>query len=117
MARFRRTRRQVLGHRLYLGLLAAAGIAITLGLVLLVRRIGGEHDPARYAAAGLAASLAPVLLATGAGAFGGRRRGVDADDTGLRLNPACPDGYWPWPRIVDIRAQRRGRRTVIAVDL
>ncbi|HKS98225.1 MAG TPA: hypothetical protein VJT31_01745 [Rugosimonospora sp.] len=116
MASFRRTRRQVLGHHLYLGALAGSGLAIAVGLWLLVRRIGGDTDPRGYLAGWLVAALLPVAVAL-VTAVAGRRTGVDADDAGLRRVPAAADGYWPWPRVVDIRAQRRGARTVIAIDL
>jgi hypothetical protein len=117
MATFLRTRGQVLGHRLYLGTLAGAATAVALGVPLLVRRVGGYHDPPGLTAAWLVAVLAPVLFGLVGGVFGGRGTGVNADDGGVRRVPAVPGGFWRWPEIVDIREQRRGGRNVVAIDL
>jgi hypothetical protein len=112
---FRRTRRQVLGGRLYLGCLAAAAVALLLGVPLLVRWLGGTRDPAWRALAALGASLVPALVGLACGALGGPGPGAVADERGVRRVPQIPRADACWPAIVDIRAERRAGRTVVAV--
>jgi hypothetical protein len=66
-----------------------------------------------------AAVVCSLVACVTGGAFAGlaygRDSGVDADDLGIHLVPARPGGLVPWQRVVDLRAERRGARTVVAV--
>jgi hypothetical protein len=111
-ARFRPTWQQALGRGLYLGALASV-VGVSASLV------------AALAAMTWAAAAAPphwvwLLLAFGpppAGALAsllvGRRRGSAITDGGIRTGRALE----PWSRVVDLRAERRGARTVVSVYL
>ncbi|MEH1130720.1 hypothetical protein [Micromonospora sp. CPCC 206061] len=100
LASFRPTWRQAVGHGLYLG--AAAG---AVGLMASFALPSGYR---------IAIVLVPALVAAAAGVVAGRRGGADVDDAGIRLAQA---GFLPWKRVVGVRAERRRRRTVVAVYL
>jgi hypothetical protein len=100
LASFRPTWRQAVGHGLYLGAAAgAAGLLLSLAL------------PSGYR---IVIVLVAALVAAAAGLVAGRRGGADVDDAGIRLAPA---GFVPWKQVVGVRAERRRRRTVVAVYL
>lgn len=101
LAVFRPTWRQVVGRGLYAG---GACAALAVPLVLAVR-----------AAAPVA--LLMVVAAAFVGAATGRRCGVEVDELGIHRLPPAPSGSIPWKRVVGIRAERRRRRTVVAVYL
>jgi hypothetical protein len=64
------------------------------------------------------ATVVVVGAALGAviGAARGRSRGVDADELGLHPVPRRPGELVPWQRVAEVRAERRGWRTVVVVD-
>lgn len=68
-----------------------------------------------------AAFTLPVALGAAAGLVTRLGVGTDADDLGVHRVPAMPPRWppplAPWARIADIRAERHGARTVIAVYL
>src|SRR4051794_2449509 len=105
-ARFRPTRRQALGRGLYLGALAsvaAASIALVATLAL---------EPPGWLWATL--TFGPPLAGLLAGVLVRRRSGTEIDARGIRTTTR---GMQPWSRVVDLRAERRGARTVVSVYL
>ncbi|WP_328461135.1 hypothetical protein OHA21_31725 [Actinoplanes sp. NBC_00393] len=112
-ATFRPTWQQVLGHGLYLGALCAVA-SVTTGLLVELAwpREGG---PPGWMWPLL--TLAPLLLGAMIGLVAGRRTGVEVGDGGIRTSSVFDEGVAPWNQVVDLRAERRGRRTVISVYL
>jgi len=105
-ASFRPTWRQALGRGLYLGVLVSVA-ALTAALAI-----------AAFAAPPVWLWVLLVLVPPVAGAAGGvllgRRTGTEITARGIRT-AACP--VQPWSRVVDLRAERRGTRTVVSVYL
>ena len=103
-ARFRPTWQQALGRGLFLGaLLAVLGVTIALIVTLTATPPPGLWAlPAVLAAAGVPAG---VLLR--------RRGGAEVTARGIRTATSVE----PWSRVVDLRAERRGARTVVSVYL
>ncbi len=105
-ARFRPTWRQALGRGLYLGaLLSVPGAAIAL-----VATLAAVAPPST-------SWTLPVVLAvagSAAGVLRGRRCGTEITARGIRTAPRTVE---PWSRVVDLRAERRGARTVVSVYL
>jgi hypothetical protein len=104
-ARFLPTWQQALGRGLYLGaLLSVLGVTLDLLAVLLI-----AVPPWLWAVpAGLA--LAGLL----GGLLWGRRSGTEISARGIRTATRSVE---PWSRVVDLRAERRGARTVVSVYL
>jgi hypothetical protein len=114
-ATFRPTRQQALGHGLYLGTLVSA-VGVVAALI----------TSAALAWADAAAPppwlwVALVFGPPGAGAMlgipVGRRTGTQLCAGGIRTLSVFADGLAPWNRVVDLRAERRGGRTVVSVYL
>lgn len=115
-ATFRPTWQQALARGLYVGVLISL-----LGVVSLAC--------AAAAAVTWTAVAAPpewvwVLLAAGPPVAGavlgppvGRRTGTEICAGGIRIHSVFADGIAPWNRVVDVRAERRGARTVVSVYL
>ncbi|MCW6009640.1 hypothetical protein K1W54_34630 [Micromonospora sp. CPCC 205371] len=102
LASFRPTWRQAVGHGLYLGA-AAGAVGLTASVAL----------PSEYR---IVLGRAPAVAAGVAGVAAGGRGVAEADHAGIRPEPAGP-GAMPWRQVVGIRAERRRRRTVVAVYL
>jgi hypothetical protein len=115
LARFRPTVAQAAGRGAARGLTAGAILALAAGLFGSV--VGGLIWPVAVVTFLFVGTGGGALL----GALGGRDAGVDADDLGLHRVPAypplSPPPLAPWREIADIRAERRGGRTVIAIYL
>ena len=104
-ARFRPTWRQALGRGLHLGAL----LSVPGGTIALITTLLGTPPPGLWAL--------PVVLAVAGvpvGVLLGRRAGTEVTDRGIRT-AARPMA--PWSRVVDLRAERRGARTVVSVYL
>lgn len=115
-ARFRPTWQQALARGVYLGALTAVG-AVLLTLVaaaVALLAVDAAPPPIRLWAMLI---VGPPVLGGVAGVLVGRRFGTDIDDGGIRLVPGFSHGVEPWSRVVDLRAERRGARTVISVYL
>jgi len=101
-ARFRPTRRQALARGLYRGALISLP-ALTVAMVV-------DHPvwlwPVLVLAPPVAGMAGEVLL--------GRRLGTEIDARGIRTASGPVE---PWSRVVDVRAERRGARTVVSVYL
>ncbi|GAA1605613.1 hypothetical protein [Actinoplanes couchii] len=106
---FRPTWRQGLGRGLYFG---ALGVVVGVGtgsiLVLL-------WSPPVLA--WLVLVLGPLTTGVASGLVAGRRTGVEVGVRGIRTSSVFEAGEAPWSRVVDLRAERRGSRTVVAVYL
>lgn len=114
---YRRTSRQSFGR----GLVAGAGVGVSIAIVIAAAILGwrfsgesGPHVSVLWLATGVVISaLVGATIAVAAGA----RTGVDADDEGLHGVPPSPLTSYPWLGIADVRAERRGGRSVIVVEL
>jgi hypothetical protein len=99
---FRPTWRQAIGRGLCAGVVCAA-VALVVAFVV----------PARLRPALV---VVPLVIAL-AGVVASRRAGTEIDEYGIRRTvPALP-GVASWRQVVDIRPERRHRRTVVAVYL
>jgi hypothetical protein len=95
-ATFRPTWRQALARGLYLGALFGV-VGITVAVVL------GRPVLA----------FAPVVVGAVIGVLIRRFAGVELGERGIRTG----SGFAPWHRVVDMRAERRGKRTVVSIYL
>jgi hypothetical protein len=113
---FRRTCQQALGRGGYLGGLIGLAASIVLGILVVTGVFGLPGAPGYLV---LFVPLAPVLLGTLVGGLLGlvfcRHEGADIDDVGIRYTPRREGGHTTWRRIEDLRAERRGGRTRVAV--
>ena len=115
-ATFRPTRQQALARGLYLGVLAAAAVVAATALATVAALAWTEVSaPAAWLWAVLA--FAPPALGAVLGAFVRRRTGTEICAGGIRTLSVFADGLAPWSRVVDLRAERRGGRTVVSVYL
>ncbi|GIF10263.1 hypothetical protein [Actinoplanes teichomyceticus] len=110
---FRPTFRQALGHGLYLGALSAVA-SVTTGVIATLAW-PGPISPPGWSWAVLV--LGPLLLGVVLGLMSGRRTGVQVGARGIRTSSLLGEGEAPWNRVVDLRAERRGRRKVVSVYL
>lgn len=108
--RLRPTSRQVLGRAIRIGLLTAVVVAVPVVILWIQGGLVWVEVLLLPVACVAGALLAAPLL---------RRGGVDVDETGV--HPVIPGParreYAPWHDIVDIRAERRGARTVPVIYL
>lgn len=109
-ATFRPTWQQGLGHGLYLGALGAVASAAAGVIVALL-----WSAPPGWAWTVLI--LLPLTAGAVAGPVAGRRTGIEVGAGGIRTSSVFEEGEAPWSRVVDLRAERRGRRTVVSVYL
>jgi hypothetical protein len=117
LAAYRRTRRQAAGHGLFAGVIVGV-VLFVVGSVTAVMRAAMSGGTWPYESLGLFASLlAPPAIGVVVGALTGFRTGVDADDLGIHSVPVLPRSFGPWSAIVDIRAERRRSKTVVAIYL
>ncbi|SDY46257.1 hypothetical protein SAMN05444365_102339 [Micromonospora pattaloongensis] len=122
LARFRPTRRQAAGRGSFIGGLVAVALALVLlGAVMgppLLDRVAGTRS-GRVDVPPLAWLL--LLLPVPVGALVGvrlrARFGADLDRLGMHGMPLALEGFAPWKLVVDIRPERRHRRTVVTVYL
>ena len=110
-ARFRPTWRQVLGRGVYFGVLASVA-----GLTVLLVLAGADWATPPPWAWPLVVSGPPLI-----GLLGGLllrdRLGTEVGAEGIRTVTPFGAGVQPWSRVVDLRAERRGARTVVSVYL
>jgi hypothetical protein len=108
-ATFRPTWQQALGRGLYLGaLLSVVGVTAAVLAAAMV-----PPPPWLWA---LVVFLPPVVGAA-ISPLVGRRTGTQICAGGIRTLSVFADGLAPWSRVVDMRAERRGGRTVVSVYL
>jgi hypothetical protein len=115
---FRPTCRQALGRGLYLGaLVSVAGLAVALVVtgVVLAWTEGAAPPAWLWAALAIGPPIAGALI----GVAAGRRARVEISAGGIRTQSAfsaVPE-VAPWHEVADLRAERRGGRTVVSVYL
>jgi hypothetical protein len=109
-ARFHPTRQQALGQGLYYGVLVSV--------------LGGSCSILAWTAAGAPPAwwwAVLIVVPPVGGALGGlllgSRLGTEIDARGIRTLTPFARGVQPWSRVVDLRAERRGARTVVSVYL
>lgn len=113
LARFRVTPAQAAAGGAGRGLVLSGLVAVAASLTAVA---GDGLDRPWFVALAL-----PVPLGAVAGLALGCRAGVDADHLGLHRRSVLPvrrrPPYVAWRRVIDIRAERHGARTVAAVYL
>ncbi len=110
-ATFRPTWHQALGRGLYLGSIGAILVTlITVALILI-----GFVDPSRELFAAVA--MGPPLGGALVGVLVGRVTGTQISARGIRTLSMFRGEVAPWDEVVDLRAERRGGRTVVSVYL
>jgi hypothetical protein len=110
VARFNPTRQQALGRGLYYGVLASV-----LGSTLTILAWAASGAPPAWWWALL--TVAPPAAGGLAGLLLAGRLGTVIDEGGIRTVTPFARGVQPWSRVVDLRAERRGGRTVVSVYL
>lgn len=117
LARYRPTAAQAAALGAYRGLLVGAPVALALA----VSAAGVQRGGWSVAAALVVPSVVAAVVGAAVGLSRGRDAGVDVDDLGLHRVPQHGPGalppLHPWHGIADIRPERRGGRTVVAVYL
>jgi hypothetical protein len=109
-ARFQPTWQQGLGRGLYLG--ALISVVCLSGAVLAAAAVGGLPFWMW-----LLLTVGPPGLGTLGGVLLRRRLCTEIDARGIRTVTPFGRGAEPWSRVVDLRAERRGTRTVVSVYL
>jgi hypothetical protein len=115
-ARFRPTWQQALARGVYLGAVTSIG-AVLLTLVVVAVGVGAVDAAPPPPWVWAAAAFGPPGAGGITGVLVGRRFGTDIDAGGIRLVPGFTHGVEPWSHVVDLRAERRGARTVVSVYL
>ncbi|GAB2621161.1 hypothetical protein Aab01nite_35820 [Paractinoplanes abujensis] len=111
-ATFRPTWHQALGRGLYLGSILAVGLLLLAAMLTLT---GFVEPPAGATWAALAGL--PPLGGALVGVLVGRVTGTQVSACGIRTLSVFTNGVAPWDEVVDVRAERRGARTVVSVYL
>jgi hypothetical protein len=115
-ARFRPTWQQALGRGLYLGALGTiTGVAGGLFAALLAAVLLDAGPPPSWV--WLVLAFGPPVLGGAGGVLLGRRLGTEIDAGGIRTCRPFTRGVAPWSTVVDLRAERRGGRTVVSIYL
>jgi hypothetical protein len=114
-ATFRPTCQQALGRGLYFGVLVSVvGVAAA---VLTAALLAWSDSTAPPPWMWPALAFGPPLAGAIAGVAVGRRNRTEFGAGGIRTRSVFADGLAPWSRVVDMRAERRGGRTVVSVYL
>ena len=109
-ATFRPTWQQAVGRGLYLGaFVAVAGVTVAL----LVTAAGVILSPWVW----VILAFGPSAVGAEVGLVVGRRTSTQISAGGIRTRSPFADGTAPWHRVVDLREERRGGRTVVSVYL
>ncbi|MCO8270853.1 hypothetical protein M1L60_09640 [Actinoplanes sp. TRM 88003] len=104
-ATFRPTWQQALGRGLYLGSLAAIGVLLITAILA---------PPGLW---WVAALTGPTILCGLIGVLAGRFTGTQISSRGIRTVSVFDGRVATWNEVVDLRAERRGGRTVVSVYL
>jgi hypothetical protein len=111
-ARFSPTWQQALARGMYLGVLVSV---IAVSAALLGALVPGAVTPPVWVWAALA--VGPPLVGAVGGALLRPRLSTEVSARGIRTVTPFGAGVQPWSRVVDLRAERRGARTVVSVYL
>jgi hypothetical protein len=114
-ATFRPTPQQALARGLYFGaLVAVVGIVAAVAtLAVLSWQQSAAPPPWLWPLLAFGPPVVGALI----GLVVGRRTGTQLSAGGIRTQSVFADGVAPWHRVVDMRAERRGGRTVVSVYL
>jgi hypothetical protein len=115
-ATFRPTWQQALAHGLYLGALISVA-SVTLALLVTVAALTWPAVSAPPSWLWAVLAVGPPLVGALSGPFVRRRTGTQICPGGIRTLSVAGSGLAPWNRVVDMRAERRGARTVVSVYL
>jgi hypothetical protein len=115
-AMFRPTWQQSLARGLYLGLLISL-VGLTSGGLATVVAVAWTDVTAPPSWLWAALAFGPPLVGALLGPPIRRRTGTQISAGGIRTLSVFEDGLAPWNRVVDVRAERRGGRTVVSVYL
>ncbi|MFI7544482.1 hypothetical protein [Actinoplanes sp. NPDC049599] len=115
-ARFSPTWQQALAHGSYLGLLVSV-VAVTAGLLAVLVAQAGTTAFAPPAWLWAVLTFAPPLVGALLGVLVRPRLSTEICAGGIRTVTPFGVGLEPWSRVVDLRAERRGARTVVSVYL
>lgn len=117
LAHFRPTWLQATAQGLAVTALTAVAAAVALAAALLAPGPVGDviGDPGRSGYAAPLAAAAPLAVGLLALVVARYRPGPRFDDAGVYTGGLRSDGFTGWRHVADIRAERRRRRTVIAV--
>jgi len=110
---FRPTAAQALGRGAFAGGLVGLVLA---AVALLWAGVATRLDVPLWVAVGAALLLSP-LAGAAYGVLFSRDEGADIDEIGIHPVPRTAGGNAPWQRIADVRAERHGGRTHVAVYL
>ena len=114
--RFSPTWQQSLARGMYLGVLGAVvGVSAGLIAVMVAAVWAGVAPPPAWVWA--VPAFGPPLAGALAGVLLRPRMGIEIDAGGIRTVTPFGAGVEPWSRVVDLRAERRGARTVVSVYL
>ncbi|GID25975.1 hypothetical protein [Paractinoplanes brasiliensis] len=111
-ATFRPTWHQALGRGLYLGSILAAGLVLLVAMLTLTGFVDPPDGPT-WAGLTMGTPLGAGLI----GVLVGRVTGTQISACGIRTRSVFHGGVAPWDEVVDVRAERRGARTVVSVYL
>jgi hypothetical protein len=111
-ARFSPTWQQALARGMYLGVLVSV---IAVSAALLGAMVPDAVTPPVWVWAALA--VGPPLAGAVGGALLRPRLSTEVSARGIRTVTPFGAGVQPWSRVVDLRAERRGARTVVSVYL
>jgi hypothetical protein len=115
-ATFRPTARQALARGAYVGaLLAVVGVGTGGPAALVAVTWTGAEAPPGWL--WLVLAFGPPLLGSLLGPSIRQRTGTEVSAGGIRTLSVFADGLAPWHQVVDLRAERRGARTVVSVYL
>jgi hypothetical protein len=115
-AMFRPTWVQAVARGVYLGAVVAV-IGVTSGALTTVAVVTCTGVPAPPAWLWLLLAVGPPLVGAALGPPIRNRTGTEICAGGIRTLSLFADGIAPWSRVVDLRAERRGGRTVVSVYL
>jgi hypothetical protein len=114
--RFSPTWQQALARGMYFGVLGAV-VGMSAGLLATMVAIFWTAAAAPPAWVWPALAFGPPLTGALAGVLLRPRLGTEIDAGGIRTVTPFGAGVQPWSRVVDLRAERRGARTVVSVYL
>jgi len=115
-ARFSPTWQQALARGVYLGVLVSV-VAVSAGLLAAMVARSGTAAVAPSAWLWAVLVFGPPLIGALLGVLLRPRVSTEISAGGIRTVTPFGAGVQPWSRVVDLRAERRGARTVVSVYL
>ena len=115
-SRFSPTWQQALAHGVYLGLLGSV-VAVSAGLLAVMAVLTWTAALAPPVWLWAVPAFGPPAAGALAGVLLRPRLSTEISAGGIRTVTPSGAGLEPWSRVVDLRAERRGARTVVSVYL